>query len=289
MAERRDRLCGLLAPQSTALQTFRDIAKNEFILSTLVAKDLKALYRNMALGFFWALLQPAVMVGVLSFVLVFFLHGDPDSPALVVVAMIPHNFTAYCLSGCVTSISGNGSLVKKVAFPRQLLPIANIITHLVHFAIQCTLIPVVLLLFPSHFGSSITWNLLWLPLIFAVHLGLCVGGGLLVAGANVVYRDVQYIVDSVLTLMFWLAPVLYDVREQLLPKGATVLPLTWTRVLYFLNPFAGVLDSYRAVLYRAMPPDPVHLGLAVFGMLVIGYIGVRTFWVHERQFADLIA
>lgn len=280
------------------MQTFRDILSNEFILSTLLAKHLKALYRNMALGFFWALLQPLVMVAVLSYVLVYFLKGAPDAPAMIVVALIPYNYIAYCINGCVVSISGNASLVKKVAFPRQILPISIILTHLVHFSIQCTLIIPVLLIFPPP-GDVIGIQLLWLIPIFAVHLGLCVGAGMLVAGLNVVYRDVQYIVESVLTVMFWLSPVLYDAHAIFNPPvdpqalywastpEYTGTPM-WIQTIYWLNPVSGVLDAYRSVLYRGMAPDMLPFGLAVLGTTVVGFIGLRSFWVHERQFADLM-
>lgn len=264
------------------MQTFRDIVRYEFVLTTLVGKDLKASYRNMALGFLWSLLNPLVMIAVLSFVLVFFLNQPNDTPAMIVVALIPFTYIQYCVSGCSYSITGNASLVKKVSFPRQILPISVIVTHLVHFLIQSTLILPIFWLFPPE-ATILGWQLLWLPVVFALHLGLCVGAGLLVAGANVVYRDVQYIVESVLTVLYWLSPVLYDARATF-----ETAP-DWARHLYFANPVSGILDSYRAVLYRGVAPDMGILAMAAFGVVVIGYLGVRCFWIHEKRFADLIA
>ena len=264
------------------MRTFHDIYTRRFILSTLVAKDLKAMYRNMALGFLWSLFQPLIMVAVLSFVLVEFFGGPPDAPALVVFALIPFNFLSYCLNGCTTSISSNSSLVKKVAFPRQILPVSVILTHLVHFGIQSLLIVAVLVAFPPLAGEPLSLNLLWLPLIVAIQIGLCLGAGLLVASLHVVYRDVQYIVDSVLTVLFWLSPVLYDASAILVNKPA------WMFHVYYLNPVSGLLDSYRRVLYHGSPPDLYALGMAGLATLVIGVVGVRVFWVHEHEFADLI-
>ena len=261
------------------MQTFRDAYASREILFALTGKELKAQYRNMALGFVWALLNPLVMVVVLSFALVTFLGESPDVPAKIVVALIPYNFFVYCLSGCATSITANGSLVKKVRFPRQILPLSVVATNLVHFALQSTLIVAVLWLVP-HPGATKSIHLLWLPLIFLIQVGLCVGLGLLASAMHVVYRDTQYVIDSVLTVMFWLAPVIYTVGDKI--KTETGL------FLYFMNPLAGILDSYRAVLYYGTAPNAYALGMAAALTLVFGVLGVWTFWRHERDFADLI-
>lgn len=263
------------------MQTFRDVYQERFILSALVAKELKAMYRNMALGFLWSLLNPLIMVAVLSFVLVYFLDMGREAPAMIVVALIPFNFFSYCLSGCTSSVTHNASLVKKVAFPRQILPISVIVTHLVHYAIQSILIVGVLFLFPPP-HVIFSWNLLWLAPVFVVQLGLCVGLGLLTSGLHVLYRDVQYIVDSALTVLFWLSPVLYDA------KGRLESFQSWVYYLYYLNPLSGILESYRNVLYHGHAPDPLILGIAFVCTLILGAIGVRVFWVHEHEFADLI-
>jgi ABC-type polysaccharide/polyol phosphate export permease len=224
------------------------------------------------------------MVAVLSVVLVWFLGGGPDTPSLVVVGLIPYNFFAYCLQGCASSIVGNSSLVKKVAFPRQVLPAANILTHLVHFAIQSVLVVLVLLVFPPS-AHILSFQLLWLVPVFVVHLGLCVGVGLLVAALNVVYRDTQYIIESLLTVLFWLSPVLYDAGAVF--AQSPNVP-AWAAHVYFLNPLSGVLESYRAILFHGVAPDRFVFGAATVLTLLIGALGVRAFWVHERQFADLI-
>ncbi len=264
------------------MQTFQDLYRYRFVLSTLVAKELKAEYRSMSLGFMWSLLNPLVMVAVLSFVLVSFFGGKWNHPSLVVVVLIPYNFFAYCLSHCSQSIVGNSSLVKKVAFPRQVLPIATILTYLVHFAIQSTLIVAILLIFTPP-GQILSFNLLWLLPVFVVHFGLCVGAGLLAASLNVVYRDTGYIIESLLNVMFWLSPVLYDAWEIFQKTEHT-----WLKWVYYSNPLSGILTSYRAVLFYGRAPDPTVLAMALVGTLIFGVVGIRTFWTHERQFADLI-
>ncbi len=252
-----------------------------FILTNLVAKEFKALYRSMALGFFWALLQPLVLVTVLSAVWVFFFHAAADFPAFVLVALIPYNFITYSVSGCTHAIVRNKSLVKKVAFPRQILPFSVVLTHVIHLLVQAPLVILVLLLFPPA-ADLLGGQLLWLPIILIVHLGLATGLGLLVSSLTVVYRDVQYLVDSALVVLFWVSPILYDAHKELVQSS------DWLFIAYYLNPLAGILEGYRSVLYGGVAPDLLTFGMATVITLLIGILGVRTFWIHEKDFADLI-
>ncbi len=266
------------------MQTLTDLYKYRFILTNLVSKDLKAMYRNMALGFLWSLLNPLVLVVVLSVVWTVFYPSGPgvSFAALVIVALIPYNFFTYCLTGCTGSIRNNVSLVKKIAFPRQILPFSVILTNLIHFAIQASLIVAVLIILPSP-HPTLTWQLLWLPLLVALELGLCTGLGLLVAGLSVVYRDVQYIVDSTLTVLFWVCPILYSAGAESSLSGSP-----WIYRIFFLNPLSGILEGFRSVLYFGRAPDAYPLIVACVMTLVVGYIGVKSFWRHEREFADLL-
>ena len=229
------------------MQTFADTYRYRFILANLVGKELKALYRNQSLGFLWTLLNPLVMVTVLSFVWVVFFERPTHFPSLVVTALVPYNFFSYCLSGCSHAVVTNANLVKKVYFPRQILPFSVVATHSIHFAVQCTLVAAILLLFPGP-GTSFGLHLLWLPLIVLVNIGLCMGAGLLVSGLNVLYRDVQYLVDSLMTVLFWFSPIVYETSRL-----ADTDP--WLRVAYYLNPLAGLFDAYRDVLYFGRSPD----------------------------------
>lgn len=265
------------------MQTFTDTYRHRFILSNLVAKNLKVLYRNMALGLLWAVLNPLAMITVLTVVWKLFVPGIPSFASFVMVAYVPFVFFQYCLSGCTHSIVSNASLVKKVAFPRQILPFSVVLTHLFHFMIQIPLVAIVLLLFPPP-GNVLGAQLFWLPLIFAVQLGLVVGSGLLVAGLNVVYRDVQYVVDSALLLLFWISSILFDGRTA----SSTLQEHGWMFCLYYLNPLAGISEAYRSVLFFGHAPQMATLLMAVVVTGLLGAWGIRSFWRHEKVFADLV-
>ena len=263
------------------MQTFADLYRYRFVLSNLVAKNLKVLYRNMALGFLWSLLNPLVLVVVLTVVWVLFFGQTIDFALKVLVTLIPYNLFTYCISGCTTAIRDNANLVKRVAFPRQILPVSVVLTHLVQFPVQLSLVLVGLAILP-HPGSALSVHLLWIIPIFVIQIGLCLGSGFLVAALNVRYRDVRYVVDSLLVVLFWLCPVLYVARDRLATESI------WLQVAYFLNPMSGILEGYRDVLFFGRSPELLSLGLAFAVTTVIGIVGVRTFWVQEKHFADLV-
>lgn len=266
------------------MQTLLDIYRHRFLLGNLVAKEFKTLYRSMALGLAWVLVQPLVLVTVLTVVWTVIYKAEAGFAAKVLVCLIPYNFFTYSLSGCTGAILRNTSLVKKVHFPRQLLPVSVVATHGIHFACQSLLIVPVLLLSPPA-GNVLSVHLLWLPLIVLVQVGLAIGLGLLVAALNVVYRDVQYLVDSVLTVVFWASPILYVAHTPLLVSGDHS---PWLAALYYSNPLAGILEAYRAVLYFGTAPSLLTFGAATLVTLLLGVVGVWQFWIHEREFADLV-
>lgn len=269
---------------SGALQTLRDTLRFRHVLFALTAKELKAQYRNMALGFLWAMLNPLVMIAVLTVAFVVFFGAGLDHPCRIVVALVPFNFLTYCLSGCTWSILGNATLVRKVAFPRQVLPLSVILTHFVHFGVQCLLVVATLAVFPTP-GNPLSVNLLWLPVVLLVHVGLVVGLGLMVSALNVAYRDTQYIVESAITVLFWISPVVYDASATFAASGDGI---SWVERSYFLNPVAGVLDSYRRILFHGTHPDWFALGAALLLTLAVGVVSLRVFWRYEREFAELV-
>lgn len=269
------------------MQTFTDVIRHRFILSNLVAKEFKALYRSMSLGFLWSLLQPLVLVTVLSTVWITFMGQGKDFASMVLVALIPYNFFTYCLSGSAGVILRNKSLVKKMKFPRQLLPFSVVCIHTIHFAIQSTLIVLVLLLFPPE-AQILGSQLLWIPVILLIELGLVIGVSMLVSSMSVVYRDVTYVVESALIVLFWASPILYSAEKTLFEKPEFVDNYGSLGLLYYLNPLAGILEGFRSVLYYGVAPNPVTLGMATVVTIVIGALGLRSFWIHEKDFADLI-
>jgi ABC-2 type transport system permease protein len=213
------------------------------LLSSLVRKDLKVKYQNSALGFFWSLATPLLLLAVYYVVFGFILRsGVPNFAVYLMAGLLPWNaFSSAVLFGC-GSVVNNANLVKKVRFPLTVLPLSSVGYAAVHFLLQMLVFAVFLLVFyRTAFGPQL---LLLIPAV-GVLLLFSVGMSMLVAALTVRYRDVQHLLEVALLAWFWLNPVIYGtylVRERLAPHG-----LFWA---YWLNPLAAVIAVFQRAIYR---------------------------------------
>jgi lipopolysaccharide transport system permease protein len=258
-----------------------DIWRHRFALRNLVMKDFRVRYRNMSLGVVWSILNPLVMLGVLVFVFTFIFpqnESQPVFPVFVLLGLVCFNFLSLCINTSTTCIVDHASLVKKVIFPRQVLPLAVVLSQSIHVLIQLGLTFVFILIF----GVPISLTYLWIPVILLIELIFVIGAGMAFSALNVFFRDVRYLVESVLAVMFWLSPVFYSlstVRSNS-PK--------WLYGVYLMNPLAGFIDGMRQAVLNSANPDPISLAVA-FGVSVITLIiGLYIFNRMEKVFADLI-
>ena len=216
------------------------------LLVTLVKRNLKIRYKGSVLGFFWSLLTPALtilMYAVFAHILKFN-QGQPHYLQFLVSGIIVWSFTAGSLNDSLFSIAGNANLVKKVYFPRAILPLSTALANGVNFLL--TFIPLILYLAVTRTLAPGP-GLLWLIPAFFFHLALCAGIACLVGTLNVFFRDTQHIVGIGQLAWFFLTPVFYFPKMQL---EAAPLPEAW-KGLVFLNPMTGVLALYRRGLMGA--------------------------------------
>lgn len=241
------------------------VAYREF-LKNLVVRDLKVRYRNSVLGFIWSLLNPLLMMAVFSIVFgVLLQQGIPNYPIFILVALLPWNFHSASVMGSVNSIAGNGHLVKRVYFPREILPVSLVLSNLVNFLLALPVLFLIKLVLGSPFSG---WILL-LPLIVVLQTMFLSGVCLFVSSVNVYLRDTEVIVDVFMLAWFFLSPIVYNM-EQLSPESAG-----W---LYWLNPMASLISSYRLILYNNAAPDTLFLlrtTITCLLTLVIGYAVFR--------------
>ena len=260
------------------------------LVRILVARNLKIRYKGSALGFFWSLLTPALtilMYAVFASILKFN-RGQPAYLQFLVTGIIVWNFTAGTLNDSLFSIAGNANLVKKVYFPRAILPLSTALANGVNFLL--TAVPLVLYLAVT--GTLDLSGGLWLVPAVALHFALCAGIALLCGTLNAFWRDVQHAVGVGQLAWFFMTPVFYDIGMQL---GAAPLP-GQLKGLVFLNPMTGVLAMYRrGLMGRAPVPEEwaaavpaAWIALSAVSCLAILAVGLLALRAGDKRFGDVL-
>jgi lipopolysaccharide transport system permease protein len=241
------------------------------------SRTIRGRYQQSMLGWLWAVIQPAASVLIFTIVFTLIVPVDTGSTPYIVfsyAALVPWTFFASSLGDMTISLVSNMNLVTKIYFPREALPIATMMARLLDFGIASILLLV--LLFIYHVPVfPLGW--LYLPVILVIQLALVIGLGLLFAALNVFARDVDPLLRLFLQLWFYATPVIYPV--SMVPSEL--------QPYYFLNPMAGIIQSYRDVLLDQSLPGSY---LAIAG-LISGVILVIGYWFFKRvefQFADIV-
>jgi ABC-2 type transport system permease protein len=223
------------------------------LLAELVRKDLKVKYKNSVLGFAWSLANPLLYLAVFSLVFSQLLpNGVPSFAVFFMAGFLVWNFFNLATLTATGAVVGNANLVRKVRFPRVVLPLSSVGFAGVHFLLQLLVLFVVLALFyPAAFGAQ-----LWLLLpALAVAVTFAVAMSLLASALNVRYRDVQHLLEVALLAWFWVTPIVYPV-----PVVRNNVASGWLFDLYMANPMAAVVVAMQRALY-------VHHEVVVDGKL----------------------
>src|SRR5258706_15151855 len=175
-----------------------------FLLLNLVLKDFRVRYRNMSLGIFWSLLNPLIMMLMMTFVFTVLSRSKtPHFQVFVLCALVPFNFFTLAWGTSTHSVMENFNLIKRQNFPRQILPISTVLANCLHFLIQIALLIVFVL--ASGYGVNRYWMLL--PIVWGLEVVFACGMGLLTSAIDVYFRDMKYIVESANRILFWVVPI----------------------------------------------------------------------------------
>jgi ABC-type polysaccharide/polyol phosphate export permease len=263
----------------------RELIRYRDLIRNLVVGEVKTRYKNSVLGFVWSLLNPLAMM--LVFTVVFGVLWPNEQvenfPIFLLCGLLPWNFFAASVISSLNSVVSNGNLIKKVYFPREVLPIAAVLAQLVNFLLALVVLFAALIIFRSHFSP---W--LWtLPLIILIQTCFSLGIGLVLSTLQVFYRDTQLVMEVVMLAWFFLTPVFY--RAEQLPATYSIggfenLPVQ--RILYILNPMASLINVYRDLLYFGYRTDiDFFTRTALTALLALG-VGYWFFTRYSDRFGE---
>ncbi len=255
----------------------RDLWEYRELLYFLAWRDIKVRYKQTVLGAAWAIIQPLTTMVIFTIIFGRLAKIPSDGipyPIFSFCALLPWNYFAGAFGRSSGSLVGSAHLISKVYFPRLVIPISSLLSGLLDFAIAFLVL--IGLMFWYHIIPTITT--LWLPAFLLMDVATALGVGLWFGALNVQYRDVQYLVPFLSHIWMFATPVVYP---------TSLIPERW-RLLYGLNPMAGVVEGFRwALLGKGSGPDAMLI-VSVLVTVVLLVSGVYYFRRMERTFADFV-
>jgi len=261
--------------------SIRSILDHRELLGLLVRRELKARYKDSALGFVWSLLRPLALLLIYYVAIGKFLGAErsvPDFAIFVFTGLTAWGLFAEITGTSTTSIVSNSGLIKKVYLPREIFPLASVGSSGFNFLIQLAILLAATLV-TGRFPLS--WNLLYLPLSLAVLLVFSIGLGLILAAVNVYLRDVQHLIEVLLLVLFWASPIVYAFSfvHKILQGGLL-------EQLYLANPVTLIVLGFQKAIWISGGPNAQPHDLAL-RLGILGVLSIVLLWVGQRIFARL--
>ncbi len=259
------------------------------LLFNLTRKEVKVKYKNSVLGILWSMVNPLIMLLVfyIAFGLFFKVQGSGIQffAIYLMSGILPWNFLAFSLNLSVGTVVANGNLVKKVYFPREVLPLANVGAAAFNFVLQSAVLFAFMGVLWYRFSP---WIFLF-PLVVLLETLFIVGMAFFISALNVFFRDVQHLTEIVLMAWFWMTPIVYPITyiTDKLPH--------WAQQIYFLNPMTHIIQLFRQIVYNPgfygpttayMSPGGI-IGTTVFSVTFV-VLGYAFFASREGRFAEFI-
>jgi len=251
--------------------------KYKELLEELTKREIKARYKQSVLGYAWVILNPLFQMLVMAFVFSKILRITNLSvpyALFLYVGLLPWNLFAASITSSMNSLVGNGPLLTKIYFPREIFVISTIFAKIVDFLLAS----IVLVVFFIFFHQQVTLNIFWVIPIFLIQQLFTYGLSLILASFNLFYRDIQYLFGLILLTWMYVTPVIYP--TEMFPEQY--------RWIFKLNPMAIFINAYRQVMLGGGMPNFTSLGIALGLSLVMVLVGYKIFKNLEGMFADVV-
>lgn len=255
------------------MNRIKEIFQYRELLKSNVKKEIRGKYKKSFLGVLWSFINPLLTVIVYAIVFPYILKIKQENYLVfLIVGIIPWTFFTTTMAYGTVSIVNNANIIKKVYFPREILPISITTSGLINFFISCIIILVFVLLG----GIGLSWNLLFLPLIALIQYILTLGLVFITSAINVYVRDAEYIINFIIQMLFYATPILYT--ADTFPQN-----IRW---ILDLNPFTCLIESYRNIFYYKVCPNMSHILILLVVSMIILLLGYIIFKNLEKNFAE---
>ena len=252
---------------------FKELYEYRQLLKSNISKEVRGKYKGSFLGILWSFVNPLLMTLVYAIVFPFLLKSSqPHYTTFIVIAIITWTWFTYTIMSGTNTFLVNAGIIKKVYFPREILPISIVTSGLINYLISCIIIGIFLLF--SGIGFSI--YILYLPLIVLIQYILQLGIIFITSSIDVYIRDAEYIINFIVQMVFYATPVLYSI--DMFPEKF--------RWILRLNPLATIIESYRNIFYYKTNPDFKMLGITFIVSFIILIVGYAIFEKLKKGFAE---
>lgn len=252
---------------------FRNLWNYRELLKTNISKEIRGKYKGAWLGIIWSWLNPLLMLLVYSLIFPLILRIQIENYALfLIIALIPWTFFTTSIqigAGCIVN---DGNLLKKVYFPREILPISVVISGAITFLITC----IVMLFFIVFSSVGFSWHIIFFPLVFFVLVLFILGVTFITSSVTVYVRDLEHLISIAMTVLFYGTPIVYTID---------MIPAAYQWILN-LNPMTHFIGAFRDIFYYHQIPDLSSLGILFAISFVIFVFGLMIFRKFEKKFAE---
>lgn len=255
------------------MKVFKNIYEYRELLKTNVKKEIRGKYKKSFFGIIWSFLNPLLQLAVYAIIFPIILKVQQENYVIFVCsALIPWTFFTTVVAQSSGIIIGNANIIKKVYFPREILPISVTTSAAINFLIST----IIILAFVLFSGLGITWHIVFYPMVLLVQYILSLGISFILSSVTVYFRDLEHFVGIAIMLLFYATPIVYSIKT--IESGyATILKL---------NPMAHIVEAYRSIFYYQDIPNLKYLGILFVISTVLCVIGYYIFKKLEKRFAE---
>ncbi len=255
------------------MKFFKDLYNYRELLKTSVKKDIGGKYKHSFLGMLWSFINPLLQIAVYAIIFPLILRNNVDNYTLFMVCgLIPWNFFATAINRSTWVIVQNGNILKKVYFPRAILPFSLLLSETVNFMLSS----IIVLVFTLTSGAGLSPYVLLFPVLLIVQDVLILGFSFILSAITVYMRDIQHFIGVLLQLLMYATPVVY---------AAETIPAGFRWILKF-NPMTYIIEGYRDILYYKRMPDLKMLAILFVGGIIFSIIGYAVFQKLQKRFAE---